>query len=97
MQNLAEISLDLICTLKFAPPGGYETEDLAAMENACWQTLLHSLTPDESAAILAAAKQHLAELEFEPLDTLPEYLRRKHAALQDLINQAAGESVGECL
>mgnify|MGYP000002681482 CR=1 FL=1 len=94
MQNLAEISLDLLCTLKFAPPGGYEAEDLAAMENACWQTLLHSLSPDEFAAVQAAARHHLSELEFEPFDTLPEYLQRKHAALQDLIQQTG--SIGDC-
>tara|TARA_R110002095_G_scaffold119383_1_gene103932 strand:+ start:250 stop:537 length:288 start_codon:yes stop_codon:yes gene_type:complete len=94
MQNLAEISLDLICTLKFAPPGGYETEDLAAMENACWQTLLHSLDPDEYAAILSAAREHLAELELESPDSLPEYLQRKRQALQELV--ANGEPDGDC-
>lgn len=86
MQNLAEISLDLICTLKFAPPGGYDAEDLAAMENACWQTLLHSLEPDEYAAILTAARQHLEELDLESPDSLPEYLQRKRQALQELID-----------
>lgn len=93
MHNLAEISLDLICTLKFAPPGGYETEDLAAMENACWQTLLHSLDPDEYAAIVAAARQHLAELELEAPDSLPEYLQRKRAALLELVSSC--ESAGD--
>ena len=64
------------------------------MENACWQTLLHSLTADEYAAILSAARQHLEELEFEPFDTLPEYLQHKHAALQELIRR--GEPIGDC-
>lgn len=94
MHNLAEISLDLICTLKFAPPGGYEKEDLAAMENACWQTLLHSLDRDEYAAIVAAVRQHLAELELEAPESLPPYLQRKRAALQELIN--ASEAAGDC-
>ena len=94
MQNLAEISLDLICTLKFAPPGGYETEDLAAMENACWQTLLHSLDPDEYAAILSAAREHLAELELESPESLPEYLQRKRQALRELV--ANGAPDGDC-
>jgi hypothetical protein len=87
--NLAEISLDLICTLKFAPPGGYEREDIAAMENACWQTLLHSLDPDEYAAVIAAARRHIDELELEPPESLPVYLRQKLAALKDLV--AGGE------
>jgi len=86
MENLAEISLDLICTLKFAPPGGYEREDLAAMENACWQTLLHSLEPDEYAAVVAAAKRHIEELELDPSEQLPDYLQRKLAALKDLVS-----------
>ncbi len=94
MQNLAEISLDLICTLKFAPPGGYEAEDLAAMENACWQTLLHSLDPDEYAAILSAAREHLAELELESPESLPEYLQRKRQALRELV--ANGAPDGDC-
>lgn len=94
MHNLAEISLDLICTLKFAPPGGYEAEDLAAMENACWQTLLHSLDPDEYAAIVAAARQHLAELALESPESLPEYLQRKRAALQELVSSI--EANGDC-
>ena len=88
MENLAEISLDLICTLKFAPPGGYEREDLAAMENACWQTLLHSLEPDEYAAVVAAAKRHIEELELDPLEQLPDYLQQKLAALKDLVSAA---------
>lgn len=89
MHNLAEISLDLICTLKFAPTGGYEAEDLAAMENACWQTLLHSLEPDEYAAIVTAARQHLEELELEAPESLPEYLQRKRAALRELVSNCA--------
>lgn len=92
MDNLAEISLDLICALKFQPPGGYEIEDIAAMENACWQTILHGLNPDEYDAIVAAARRHLAELEFEAVDAMPEYLQRKHLALQELVAHG-----GDCL
>ena len=55
MDNLADISLDLICAMKFQPPGGYEIEDIAAIENACWQTLLHGLEPAEYNAVIAAA------------------------------------------
>ncbi len=87
MENLAEISLDLICALKFSPPGGYEMEDIAAMENACWQTLLHGLDPDERAAIAAAAARHIEELGLEPADTLPDYLRHKLDALTELLTQ----------
>ena len=89
MRNLAEISLDLICALKFSPPGGYEMEDIAAMENACWQTIMHGLDPEERAAVIHAARSHIEELTLDPVDTLPEYLRQKLFALQELV--AAGE------
>ena len=89
MDNLAEISLDLICALKFAPPGGYEIEDIAAMENACWQTILHGLEPDERVAIAEAARRHIEELTVEPIDTLPDYLRQKLDCLNELL--AVGE------
>ena len=85
MRNLAEISLDLICALKFAPPGGYEVEDIAAMENACWQTLMHSLDPQERSAMIDAARSHIEELTLDPVETLPEYLRHKLDALQELV------------
>lgn len=89
MDNLAEISLDLICALKFAPPGGYEAEDIAAMENACWQTMLHSLERDERAAILTVAVRHIEELELEPAASLPQYLQQKLSALKDLVAEHA--------
>ncbi|TDJ63415.1 MAG: hypothetical protein E2O36_03330 [Proteobacteria bacterium] len=89
MDNLAEISLDLICALKFAPPGGYEAEDIAAMENACWQTILHSLERDERAAILTVAVRHIEELELEPAASLPQYLQQKLSALKDLVAEHA--------
>ena len=85
MENLADISLDLICALKCAPPGGYDREDIAAMENACWQTLMHGLNADEASAVRAAARRQLAELELSPVDDLPAYLRQKHAVLRELL------------
>jgi len=94
MENLADISLDLICALKFAPSEGYEAEDIAAMENACWQTIMHSLEPEEFAAIVAAAARHLEELEFDPIEALPEHLRRKHAALREIVE--AGDTDPTC-
>lgn len=84
MDNLADISLDLICMLKFPPPDGYDIEDTAAMGNACWQTLAHALEPAERAAIAAAAPRQIEELEMEPTETLPEYLLQKLAALREL-------------
>jgi len=95
MENLADISLDLICALKFAPPGGYEMEDIAAMENACWQTLLHGLDPEERAAIVAAAERHIEELCLEPLETLPDYLTHKLNALEELVAQGTDCSTNE--
>ena len=95
MENLAEISLDLICALKFSPPGGYEMEDIAAMENACWQTLLHGLEPDERAAIVAAAGRHIEELSLEPVETLPDYLILKLDALKELVGRGTDCSNSE--
>ncbi len=92
MRNLAEISLDLICALKFSPPGGYEVEDIAAMENACWQTIMHGLDPQERSAVIDAARSHIEELTLDPVETLPEYLRHKLDALQELVTVAE-----ECL
>ena len=85
MRNLAEISLDLICALKFSPPGGYEVEDIAAMANACWQTIMHGLDPQERSAVIDAARSHIEELTVDPVETLPEYLRHKLDALQELV------------
>lgn len=89
MHNLADISLDLICALKFAPAAGYEVEDIAAMENACWQTLLHGLEGEERAAIIAAAERQIEELELETAGTLPDHLRRKLEALKGLVADGA--------
>lgn len=89
MRNLAEISLDLICTLKFSPPGGYEIEDIAAMENACWQAIMYGLEPQERTAVINAARSHIEELNLDPVETLPEYLRQKLEALEELV--AVGE------
>ena len=88
MENLAEISLDLICALKFAPPEGYEMEDLAAMESACWQTLLHNLEPAEQSAVVAVAARQIEELELEQIEMLPGYLQEKLGALRELVAYA---------
>ena len=90
MRNLAEISLDLICTLKFSPPGGYEMEDIAAMENACWQAIMHGLDPQERTAVINAARSHIEELNLDPVETLPEYLRQKLEALEELVSVGEG-------
>jgi len=85
MENLAEIALDLICARKFAPPEGYEIEDSDAMESACWQALCYSLSEPEEAALVTVAKRHIEELELEPTENLPEYLRDKLAALKEIV------------
>lgn len=91
MENLADICLDLICALKFQPPGGYEIEDIAAMENACWQTILHGLNSDERGAVVAAASRHIEELEFDSSNVLPAYLQDKLFALRELVDDG-----GDC-
>ena len=87
MDNLADISLDLICALKFPPADGYEIEDIQAIENACWQTLAHGLDGDEWAAVVRAANRQIEELELEENGELPDYLQKKLVALRQLVKQ----------
>jgi hypothetical protein len=93
MENLAEIALDLICTQKFSPPEGYEIEDSAAMEDACWQALCYTLTPAENAVLITVAKRHIEELELEPEDDLPPYLQDKLSALRELVANGPDELI----
>lgn len=59
------------------------------MENACWQAIMYGLEPQERTAVINAARSHIEELNLDPVETLPEYLRQKLEALEELV--AVGE------
>ena len=85
---VADMAVDLLCTLTFEPAGGHDPEDIADLQRNWWQTLIHDLSVDEARQIAAAVRRQVDDLRSpsrQPLaphlairlKTLESYLRGK--------------------
>ena len=86
MQNLASITIDLLCAVTFQPPEGNDPEQIAELEQQTWQKLIHDLSPAELEAVQSSVRNVISELSRVPVDTLPTHLQEKLYVLQQFLD-----------
>lgn len=86
MNNLAHLTVTLLSTITFQPAEGMDPDEVAAIEQEAWQTLIHHLAPAEREAIEKCVHAQIAELQSQ--GSLPEHLETKLSVLQQFL---AGE------